>query len=186
MAATNSATPTTSLTGSTIYRTSARIGPPPREFPTRLVIIVGAAVLVLASVFAGWHYFQPSKSVQQTHAPVRAVDPIPAQDYFKPVPTPKVAPPSTASTAKQLPEHKKFTFDEQAKIIELNSQADADYNQGGCEKALASYQRVLDIDPHDPHAYATVQLCYARARGEEQKTPAATPAPIQDNAPLSK
>ncbi len=185
MAAATSATQSTSLTGSTIYRTSARIGPPRREFPTRIVLTVATAILVLGSVFAGWKYLKPSNSVKPSPAPLRAVDPIPAQEV-KPTVAPRIVPPPTGATTKQLPEHKKLTFDEQAKIIELNSQADTDYNQGGCEKALPTYQQVLEIDPHDLRAYAAVQMCYARARGEEPKAQVTNPAPTQDGAPTNK
>ena len=182
MAATNSSTPTTSLTGSTIYRTSARIGPPPREFPTRLVLTIAAVVLALGSVFAGWKYFKPSNAVKPTPAPTRTVEPLPSQ-AFKPVVPAKTLPPAATAIGKQAPEHKKLTFNEQAKIIELDSLANTDYNQGGCEKALPTYQQVLEIDPHDPTAYAAVQACYAKARGEEPKAPSPNPAPTQDGTP---
>jgi tetratricopeptide (TPR) repeat protein len=76
-------------------------------------------------------------------------------------------------------EHKHLSYEEQAKVIELNSLADSDYNQGGCEKALPTYQQVLRIDPRDPRAYAAVQMCYAQARSGEQIAPV-TPA---DSAP---
>jgi len=165
------------LTGTTIYRTSARIGPPPREFPTRIVLAVAAGVLILGSVFAGRRYFTPSNPVNQVPPPIRAVAPPPLRETKPDIPV-KVTPPASA-TVKPPVDHKRLTFEEQAKVIELNSLADSDYNQGGCEKALPSYQQVLAIDPHDSHAYAAVQMCYAKARGEELKSPATPP----DNTP---
>jgi hypothetical protein len=86
-------------------------------------------------------------------------------------------PPPVAPTEgqKEPPEHRKLTFDEQAKVIELDSRADIDYNQGGCEKALATYQQVLEIDPNDARAYAAVQKCYAKARSGESIDPATPP-----------
>ena len=83
---------------------------------------------------------------------------------------------------KRPPEHKTLSYEEQAKVIELDSLADIDYNQGGCEKALPTYQQVLAIDPRDPRAYAAVQLCYAKARNGEPVAPVA-PAPQPDTTP---
>ena len=48
--------------------------------------------------------------------------------------------------------------------MELDSLANIYYGKGGCEKALSTYQQVLEIDPGDPRAYAVVRKCYSKAR----------------------
>ena len=164
------------LAESTIYRTSARIGPPPREFPTRMVATVAAAVLLIGGVWFGWKHFTSSTpAVKPAPVPVvSTVPPLPKENKSAVI---SKTPPPVAPTEgqKEPPEHRKLTFDEQAKVIELDSRADIDYNQGGCEKALATYQQVLEIDPNDARAYAAVQKCYAKARSGESIDPATPP-----------
>jgi serine/threonine protein kinase len=164
------------LAESTIYRTSARIGPPPREFPTRMVATVAAAVLLIGGVWFGWKHFASSTpAVKPAPVPVvSTVPPLPKENKSAVI---SKTPPPVAPTEgqKEPPEHRKLTFDEQAKVIELDSRADIDYNQGGCEKALATYQQVLEIDPNDARAYAAVQKCYAKARSGESIDPATPP-----------
>ncbi len=72
---------------------------------------------------------------------------------------------------------KNLSYEEQAKITELNSLAAYYFREGGCEKALATYQKVLEIDPRDPRAYAAVQKCYAKARDSVKPTRVPAPAP---------
>jgi hypothetical protein len=69
-----------------------------------------------------------------------------------------------------------LSFEDQARIKELNSLAAIAYREGGCEKALPIYQQVLDIDTGDPRAFAAVQKCYAKARGGVPVTPTTPPA----------
>jgi serine/threonine-protein kinase len=171
--------PAAALSEKTIYRTSARIGPPPREFPTRLVLTLSAVVLLIGGVFAGWKYFQPWSSAKQAPAPAKIAEPSPPTRVQKSTVPPKVAPAPVAANEKEPVEHKRLSYEEQAKVIELDSLADIDYNQGGCEKALPTYQQVLEIDPDDPRAYAAVQKCYAKARNGEPIAPATSP----DSAP---
>ena len=87
----------------------------------------------------------------------------------------KPAPAPTAAKMEESTEHKKLSYGELARINELNSLAAIYLSQGGCDKALPVYQQVLAIDPHDPHAYAAVQDCFAKARNGDKTTPTIPP-----------
>jgi len=140
-----------------------------------MVVTVAAAILLIGGVWFGWKHFTSSTpAVKPAPVPVvSTVPPLPKEN--KSAVIPKTLPPvAPAETQKEPPEHRKLTFDEQAKVIELDSRADIDYNQGGCEKALATYQQVLEIDPYDARAYSAVQKCYAKARNGEPIAPATT------------
>src|SRR5579862_439676 len=110
------------LAESTIYRTSARIGPPPREFPTRMVVTVAAAVLLIGGVWFGWKHFTSSTPIVKP-APVPVVSTVPPLPKENKSTAVSKTPPPVAPTEgqKELPEHHKLTFDEQAKVIELDS-----------------------------------------------------------------
>jgi eukaryotic-like serine/threonine-protein kinase len=178
----NTPTPTSSPVAPserTLYRTSARIGPPPSEFPKHLALAIVGGVLLIGGAFAGWKYYKPSPAAKHPPASIITSEP-PAPREQKPAERKStVAPPVVraplVSDEKPPAEHRKLSYQEQAKVIELDSLADMDYNQGGCEKALPTYQQVLQIDPRDPRAYAAVQMCYAKARSGEQIAPATTP-----------
>ena len=166
----------------TIYRSSARIGPPPREFPTRLVWSLVLLVVLLGGAFAGWKYYQSWSVATQTVTPVPP-QPITSTQSSTPggekkPELSKATPTSAAVGENHQTGHKSLSYDEQAKIIEMDSLASIAYKQGGCEKALPMFQQVLEIDPGDPRAYAAVQKCYAKARNGISIVP---PTP-QDNS----
>jgi tetratricopeptide (TPR) repeat protein len=139
-------------------------------------------VLLIGVVFAGWKYFKSGPPEKRPGAPVTTAEPPAPKEQKsaerKSTVAPIVAPAPVIADEKPPAEHKRLSYEEQAKVIELNSLADSDYNQGGCEKALPTYQQVLRIDPRDPRAYAAVQMCYAKARSGEQITsPDSAPHP---------
>ena len=141
-----------------------------------MVATVAAAILLIGGVWFGWKHFTSSTpAVKPAPVPVvSTVPPLPKED--KSTVIPKTPPPVVpAESQKEPPEHRKLTYDEQAKVIELDSRADIDYNQGGCAKALPTYQQVLEIDPYDTRAYSAVQKCYAKARSGESIDPTTTP-----------
>jgi len=162
----------------TIYRASARIGPPPREFPARIVwLLVAGVILIGAAFYTGKHFDSWHSSSEAASPPKldRAKTTNPDQKTPKPT---KVEPAST-SRVERPGEAKKLTYEEQAKINELNSLAAEYYRVGGCDKALATYQQVLELDPRDPKAYAAVRDCYSKARdsGKPTANPADSPNP---------
>ena len=62
-----------------MYRTSARIPTPPKEFPTRLVLMVVALVVLVGGSLASWKYFESRSSAKQpagsvTTEPAKATD----------------------------------------------------------------------------------------------------------------
>jgi hypothetical protein len=134
-------------------------------------------VIVLAvALVAGWNYFHSRSTPQAAPASVTAPDPSPAPAQ-KPaeansVPIPKPAQGPLLANIKKPAERKKLTYEERAKVLELDSRAESESNDGGCEKALPTYQEVLQIDPGDPRAYAAVQKCYAEARDGGSSSPA--------------
>ena len=65
--------------------------------------------------------------------------------------------------------------------MELDSLANIDYGQGGCDKALPTYQHVLEIDPDDPHAYAVVRKClFQGTRWRQGIAPSTRPIPARE------
>ena len=165
----------------TIYRTSARIAPPPREFPTRLVLTLVAVAVLIGGGYASWKHLQPWISAKRTAGaatsePSKATGPSSSGGQ-------EVAAPSTIEPAAPAPngqrpaEHKKLNYSEQARIIELTSLATIYFREGGCEKALPTYQQVLEIDPNNPRAYSAVQKCYSEARKGVKPPPVPIPAP---------
>lgn len=142
----NSPLPSAAVAERSIYRTSARLAPPAQPFPTRLALTLATIAILVGSAigcaFAAWKYFQLTRPPK----PPAAAAPSPAPNRPRPGP------------------RRRLTYKEQARVVELNSLAAIYYRQGGCEKALPTYQQILDIDPGNPQAYAAVQKCFAKAR----------------------
>ena len=162
------ASPAPPATERTMYRTSARIPTPPKEFPTRLVLMVVALVVLVGGSLASWKYFASRSSANQPAGSVTA-EPAKATDLSNPkgqdtVKSRKPAPTSAVPAGKQPGGRKTLTYEQQAKVMELDSLGNIYYGKGGCEKALSTYQKVLEIDPDDPRAYAVVRECYSKAR----------------------
>jgi serine/threonine-protein kinase len=154
-----------------LFRTSARLGPPPKAFPTRLVLAVLMVAVLATGGFVGWKYFQARNpqvpALGKQPAKVLPANPpsLSSPETPKTTETPPPAPAVPAPVKEQPAGNKKLTYDDQAKILELNSLADIYARQGGCEKALPVYQQVLQIDPDNSRAYAAIKDCYAKARG---------------------
>jgi serine/threonine protein kinase len=167
----------TTPTGRTLYR-SARIAPPPKEFPLRLVLVVLAVGILIGGTFSGRKYFESWISTKQaagsaTPQPSAKLPDVSKPAVQNPVETPKLE--TSSSAAPQTTYKKPLSYEEQAKVIELNSLGDMAYRQGGCEKALPSYQQVLEIDANNHHAYSAVQQCYAKARSGDSAAPNTLP-----------
>ena len=75
-----------------IYRTSARIGPPRKEFPTRLVLTLVAVAVLMWGAFAAWKYFESWRSAKQAAGKRRARRSRPAK-------TPELSPAGEQKTA---------------------------------------------------------------------------------------
>ncbi len=152
----------------TIYRTSARIGPHRREFPTRQVLVLVALGVLVWGGVKGWKYFQPWLAARWAALSAQAEPAKPPassnQDGENSTGSSKVGPASSVSSAQEPAERRTLNYEEQAKVNELNSLAAIDYREGGCAKALPTYQHVLEIDPGNSVAYSAVQKCYAKAR----------------------
>ncbi len=165
----------------TIYRTSARIGPPRREFPTRPVLILVALSVLVWGGFKGWKYFQPWLAARWAARSVKAEPAKPPaisdQEGQKSTRSSKVGPGSSVSSAQGPTERRALSYEEQARVNELNSLAAIYYRQGGCAKALPTYQQVLEIDPGNSTAYSAVQKCYAKIRSGEITPTVSTPTP---------
>ncbi|MFZ0959776.1 MAG: protein kinase [Terriglobia bacterium] len=153
-----------------LYRSSARIGPPPKEFPTRWVLALVAVAVLAGGAFAVRKRIPAWRSAVQARitafmAPAKATENTPSSAE------------KTAATpnGQRLASRQGLSYEEKAKIIELNSLAAYYYREGGCEKALSTYQKVLEIDPGDPRAYAAVEKCYAKARNGVSIAPPTTP-----------
>jgi len=163
-----------------VYRSSARIAPPAREFPTRMMLLTLLAVAVLfGGAYGGWKYFASRGRAKPaagsaTKGPANVTESSPSGAQ-KTAEMPKGAPAATAHSGPRPGGRRTLSYAEQAKTIELNSLAAIYYRQGGCEKALPTYEQVLEIDPGNPRAYGAVQRCYAKARNGVPIDPAATP-----------
>jgi tetratricopeptide (TPR) repeat protein len=136
--------------------------------------VVAAAILIVGAFNAWKHFPHRNPAKQAAGTPATTVTPEPAKtpDFShsgksKMKEAPKAGPASPDSDGERPAERKDLTYAEQAKIIELNTLADSYYRQGGCEKALPPYQKVLEIDPGNPQAYAAVKQCYEARRGEK-------------------
>ena len=167
----------------TIYRTSARIGSPRKEFPTRLVLtLVAVAFLIGGALVVCFDSWRLAK-----HAGAKPVGPAVTVPAKTPEPSPpeeqKAAEPAKIEAASPVPggqrpaPRKDLSFAEKAKITELNHVGAIYYREGGCEKALPPYQQVLVIDPGNPTAYAAVERCYSKARNQVSVPPPKIPVP---------
>jgi serine/threonine protein kinase len=181
-ASSGAAAPAAPAADKPIYRSSARIEPPTKEFPTRLVLTLVAVAVFLVGAFAAWKYFGTGTSANKaagtvsgtaTQEPAKTAEPS-HEGAQKTAETPKSG--SAVSGQKPAP-RKNLSYEEQAKIVELNSLAAIYYREGGCQKALPTYQQILDIDPGDSRAYAAVQKCYAKARNGVPVAPVPTTPP---------
>jgi serine/threonine-protein kinase len=186
-ATSGAATPTAPAAEKPIYRSSARIEPPTKEFPTRLVLTLVAVAVLLVGAFAAWKYLGSGNSANKAAGtmsgtaaskPAKGAEPGHEEDQK----TAEPAQNGPAVNGQKPAQRKTLSFEEQEKIIELTSLAAIDYREGGCQKALPTYQKILDIDPGNPRAYAAVQKCYAKARNgvpiaPAPTTPAAPPNP---------
>jgi tRNA A-37 threonylcarbamoyl transferase component Bud32 len=168
-----------------IYRSFARTDHRPKEFPTRWLLTLVAASVLMVSAFAVWKHFKPGPLASPAAGPPAGTaksDPaknngLSPSGGQKTAETPTMGPASTAPNGQRPGERKKLTYDEQAKIVELNSLAAIYYREGGCGKALPIYEQVLEIDPHDPRAYDALRKCYSKARSGVPITPAPTTSP---------
>jgi len=168
-----------------IYRSFARIRPQTKKFPTRWALALVAVAVLMGGAFAAWQYSKSWTSAKPAVGPPAGTaksEPAKAPELSpsgepKSVETPKVGPVATAPNGQRPGERKKLTYDEQAKIVELDSLAAIYYREGGCAKALPVYEQVLEIDPHDPRAYAALRKCYSRARSGVPINPAPPATP---------
>jgi tetratricopeptide (TPR) repeat protein len=141
--------------------------------------MLAAVVVLVGGSFAGWKYFHSRSSAKPPKGSITTQPTQPA-NFSKPKEQTTVNPrkpvPTSAAPAAQGPVGRKsLSYEEQARVIELDSLANIYYGQGGCEKALPTYQQVLEIDPGDHQAYAAVQKCYAKARNGVGIIPVPTP-----------
>jgi serine/threonine protein kinase len=161
--------------GGSMYRSSARITPPPhREYGRRLLsaLLALAVAVLIVSGFAAWEVRKYAKQHARTSsAPGNS---LPSSEK-RAVGSSPMGPSSSSSQSSTRRE--KLTDEEQAKIKEQISLADVYYRQGGCDKALPIYQQVLALDPGNPRAYAAVDRCYSQARNGASTTPAPSAAP---------
>src|SRR5579862_2736816 len=106
IAALNGQTSSTPTPERTIYRTSARIAPPSKEFPTRIVATI-AAILIVGGILVGWGLHSRSSAKP---APALAPDPAPPvvqkPEENKPV-APSKPPPASPALAQKRPAERK-------------------------------------------------------------------------------
>ena len=182
-AATAAVAPATPTLERTAYRTSARIGPPYNEFPTRLVLtLVAVAFLIggaLVICFDSWRLAKHAAKPAGAEVTAPAKTPVPSPPVEQ-----KAAEPAKMEAASPVPggqqpaPRRDLSFAEKAKITELNHVGAIYYREGGCEKALPPYQQVLVIDPGNPTAYAAVERCIAKARNGVAVPPPKIPIPV--------
>jgi tetratricopeptide (TPR) repeat protein len=143
--------------------------------------LVAVAVLIVGA-FAAWKYFGSGSSVNKAAGtvsgtaasePAKTAEPSHGEEQ-KTAEPPQNGP---AVSGQKPAQRKNLSYEEQAKIVELTSLAAIYYREGGCQKALPTYQQILDIDPGNARAYAAVQKCYAKARGGVPVAPATTTTP---------
>lgn len=154
---------------------------PPRAAPShrydarrRLWMLLAVAVLV-ASGFAAWEFRKYAKQSMGGGQPAKATGfPSATEQKTLSPGSSSLTVPHGQPSARRNP----LSSDQQAKVIELNSLAAIYYKEGGCEKALPLYQRVLVIDPGNPRAYAAVEKCYAQARNGVKPNPTGMPGTL--------
>jgi tetratricopeptide (TPR) repeat protein len=146
-----------------------------------VLTLVAVAVLIVGA-FAAWKYFGSGSSVNKAAGtvsgtaasePAKTAEPSHGEEQ-KTAEPPQNGP---AVSGQKPAQRKNLSYEEQAKIVELTSLAAIYYREGGCQKALPTYQQILDIDPGNARAYAAVQKCYAKARGGVPVAPATTTTP---------
>ena len=152
-----------------VYRASARLEPPAKEFPSRLVLTLFATVLVVAGAFVAWRYFQSKTPAERIAPAVKGAE-------SRKVESPQHLTPKTGDASKSRltipapppPRRGKartnLSFPEKAKINELNGLGDVYLKQSGCDKAVPEYQQVLQIDPGDARAYKGIISCYSKVK----------------------
>ena len=174
-----------------IYRSFARNRPDTKRFPARWVLALVAVAVLMGGAFTAWKYSKSWSSAKHAPGPpagtansepAKATELSPSGEQ-KTGETPKVGPSATAPSRQPPGERKKLSYDEQAKIVELDSLAAIYYREGGCAKALPVYEQVLEIDPHDPRAYAALRKCYSKARSGVPINPAPTTTPYSSPNP---
>jgi serine/threonine protein kinase len=188
--------PHTSATGKTMYRSSARIAPPGREFPVRGVVMALVLAGLIAGGYFGWPYYQSwrleGRSSSAPAVPGAAASVTTAGEekggviativktirgWEKMLEGPSEG--AGASAAPSAPtQHKTLTYQEQAKVKELNSLGAIYLRQGGCEKAMPIYQQVMDIDYGNAIAWKGMQNCYAKTKMNQPR-----PVPPPPNPP---
>jgi serine/threonine-protein kinase len=183
------AAPGASMADKTHYRSSARMAPRRREFPTFMALMLVAVAALLGGGFAAWRYFAPASSAKQyeggtTPTPAKTPEISPVGDQ-KAAETPVIEPAAPVLGGQRPAARNDLTDAEKAKIKELNSNGAIYYREGGCEKALPQFQQVLVMDPGDPTAYAAVEKCYSKARRGGNTVPTLVPMPAPAPAPTS-
>ncbi len=176
------------------YRSPMRGGPPPDQFPLSKVIKLATVVVLMVGFLMGWKYYQDHRAAKATFEEPRGVtpaEPAKSPEASHPAeqsPEPARTSPAPTSNGFQRPSQRTDLSDaEKARIIELNNMGAEYYREGGCDKALPPYQKVLDIDPGNPTAYAAVRNCMLKARRGENN-PAIQPTipvtnPPEDSTP---
>ena len=179
----SAAAPTTTSPGTTVPfasaanrsapRSSARIGPPPREIPTGLALSLVVVVALAITGYGGWLYYESWGATRNSlpapsYVPQkRGIDKKEAgqNDVQKTADSAKTGATTATPPALAPPRgaHRtNLSFPERARINELDSLADIYLAKGGCEKAKPMYDQVLAIDPGDPRAYKGIQSCYTK------------------------
>jgi serine/threonine protein kinase len=189
-----SSTPGTGPVGPTIersaYRQPNRGGRSPDQLPLGKVIRLATVIILMVAALMGWKYYQSRRAT-------RALIGEPARvGASEPASSPETAHPSEASpepprtntgptnNGVQRPEQRNDLTDaEKVRILELNNMGTEYYREGGCEKALPPFQKVLDIDPGNPTAYAAVRNCMLKARRGENIPTVPVTSPPQDSSP---
>jgi serine/threonine-protein kinase len=153
----------------TAYTRSARIAPP-KESSLRMILMIVLGIILLVGAFVVGKYFGSGHTGKGTTSEPGVATPSGGEKAQPRGGT------TSAIHAGQRPMPRTDLSDaEKARIKELNSTAAIFLQQGGCEKALPSYQKVLDIDPGNPTAYDAVRKCYAQARSGGSTSPAPSP-----------
>jgi hypothetical protein len=130
-----------------------------------LLLALAVVVVVVGGAFAGWKYSKLWRSTGGTRAAEPARTPqLSSVGATKTVETPRSGPAVPVPRGQPKAGRKTLSYEEQAKVVELNSLAAIYYREGGCLKALPVYQQVMEIDPTNPRAYTAIEKCYAKAR----------------------
>jgi serine/threonine protein kinase len=171
-------------------RKSARRARPRTGPARRTVLTFGVAAVLMAAAWVAWKYAERdaatpgSRAVSGAKQALPGKTPAPSSPGVQtPVVIPKAASNSASSAAQYPTTRNGLSYDEQARVVELTSLADIYYREGGCEKALSTYQKVLEIDPHNNRAYTAVQKCYSKVRSRGSIAPFSGPTTATDASP---